>query len=78
VCEELLKFNINRQRIYDCLYVKTYKVAAFNNYLFSIAKFALNRKIGYIVLPKDSFKKYGVSRNTPLVHILSGIKEIKI
>jgi len=78
IAAKLLNFDTKRMEVQEILYSNELKYVRFFHEVFNLAKFIKNDQIAYVKLPKGIHKKYDVDENTPCVHVLAHIKEVKI
>lgn len=73
----MLKMGLNKDKVHNDLYTKSFKESVLNNKIFKKIKIT-KKGVGYILLDKKDNKKYKLKKFGDKVNLMAGYKEIKI
>ena len=78
IISKLINPEFEFKKLYNVLYQKNLPEVMFESYILSKAKFLPKYNFCYVLLPKNSFNKFGVELRMSMVQLLSNIKGYKI
>lgn len=73
---KLVATGFKRGEVHDAIYSRDKKQIMFTNFLMEIA--IIKKNIAYFIIPKGSHKKFNITPQLSMVHLLSDIKGVKI
>ena len=77
ITSNLIKTGFNRMIIHDAVYNKRISEHLYHFYTLKHAKITSNG-LAYVILPKNSHRRFGISYPNTMVHALNNIKGVKI
>lgn len=76
VASRLVSTGFKRVEVHDSIYLRDKRQIKFTNFLMDIAK--IKKDIAYFVIPKGSHKRFNITPQLSMVHLLSDIKGVKV
>ncbi len=78
LASKLLELKFDRQKLNDIIYLKSFKQATFEHYVFGLFKYDKNLRFGYAIIPKNAYEKFDVELRLSMVHVFNGLTNLDI
>ncbi|MEF9984804.1 MAG: bifunctional oligoribonuclease/PAP phosphatase NrnA [Malacoplasma sp.] len=76
ITSKLVATGFKRGEVHDAIYSRDKKQIMFTNFIMELTK--IQKNIAYFIIPKGSHKRFNITPQMSMVHLLSDIKGVKI